>query len=309
MTSVQVLILRSGRSDIYGLPLTPGSVVTVERDYAVSLISTGFASWMNPADAYDGETNLRKPSEICVLYQSGIPFWLPPGDGGANGLTFTGTRGVFTLSAAAPMQYAVAFTRNCYCYLPAGAGGLVTGGWYWCQMSDDTNGEIFQETYSGTGQPAFVSSPTAHPNLTSGRITQTLSAVTATSFTIPGGSMGPSGILYCNMATRYTNSATSKTYRAVLPLSTFMYLGGTTSNCVMDSEGWLQNQGVQNKQTRVSGNTGRAHGGTTAMTSGDISYTVQDFSVDVLFTTTLIIGATTDSIIGVLRKVSVEYGA
>ena len=172
-----------------------------------------------------------------------------------------------------------------------------------------TNGEIFQETYSGSGNPAFVSSPTAHPNLAAGRITQTTSAVTAMSFTIPGGSMGPSGILYCSMATRYTNSATTKSFRAVLPLGSFMYLSGTTSSGVIDAEGWLQNQGVQNKQTRITGQAGRAHSGTMTMATSDNSQTVQDFSVDVLFTTAMQIGATTDSVIGVLRKVSVEYGA
>ena len=67
-----------------------------------------------------------------VLYQSGIPFWIPPGDGGSNGLSFTGTRGVFTLSAEAPMTGASAYlTSGCYIYIPAGAGGLA-GGWYWC---------------------------------------------------------------------------------------------------------------------------------------------------------------------------------
>ena len=129
MASVQVRILQSGRTDAYGLPLVPGSVATVERSYAVGLVYSGFASWMNPADAYDGETNIRKPSEAYTLYQSGIPFWIPPGDGGANGLSFTGTRGVFTLSAEAPMASAFnVLASGCYCYLPAGSGGLATGG-------------------------------------------------------------------------------------------------------------------------------------------------------------------------------------
>ncbi len=106
-----------------------------------------------------------------VLYQSGIPFWIPPGDGGANGLSFTGTRGVFTLSAESPMANSyLALATGGYCYLPAGAGGLVAGGWYWCKMTAATDGEVFSETYSGSGQPYLISSPTALPNLTSGRI-------------------------------------------------------------------------------------------------------------------------------------------
>ncbi len=242
-----------------------------------------------------------------VLFQSGIPFWLPPGDGGANGLIFTGTRGVFTLSAAAPMQYAVAFTRNCYCYLPAGAGGLVAGGWYWCQMSDDTNGEIFQEMYSGTGQPKFVSSPTAHPNLTATRITQTLSVVTATAGMVPGGSIGPNGILRATCAARLTNSGTTKGVRVRLDSNIFAYASVTTSNNVVDFEGWLQNQGTEQKNSRVSQNLGRSHTTTTAMVSTDNTATIQDTSVDVPWNLIMFLGATTDSCIAVLRKLSVEY--
>ena len=306
MASVQVRILQSGRTDAYGLPLTLGSVVTVDRDYAVSLISTGFASWMNPADAYDGGTNFRKPSENYVLFQSGIPFWLPPGDGGSNGLNFTGTRGVFTLSAAAPLQYSVAFTRNCYCYIPAGSGGLATGGWYWCQMSDDTNGEIFQETYPGSGKPAFVSSPTAHPNLTAGRITQVTSEVLAATIVVPGNSIGPNGILRAAFAGRYTNSATTKAVRVRFNNSTFGYISGTTTGCVNDTESWIQNQGTPGKYTEVTQNIGRAHTAVTTMSSGDI--VTRDTTIDTNLTFVLILGANTDSVVGVLRQVTVQYG-
>ena len=244
-----------------------------------------------------------------VLFQSGIPFWLPPGDGGANGLIFTGTRGVFTVSVASPMQYAAAFTRNCYCYLPAGSGGLVTGGWYWCQMTDDTNGEIFQEMYSGFGQPGFVSSPTQHPNLTATRITQTLSEVTAITVTIPGNSLGPNGILRTVFAARQTSSATTKGMRVRIAGISFGTTGSTTSSGVADYESWFQNQGTSQKQSRVSGNVGRAHSNAPTMPSTDSSGISLDTSVDTQLTGTLYLGATTDSVIAVFRQVSVEYGA
>jgi len=65
-----------------------------------------------------------------VLYQSGIPFWIPPGDGGSNGLSLAAD-GTFTLSAEAPMASAFnVFASGGYIYLPAGAGGLTTGGWF-----------------------------------------------------------------------------------------------------------------------------------------------------------------------------------
>jgi hypothetical protein len=242
-----------------------------------------------------------------VLFQSGVPFWIPPGDGGPNGLSFTGIKGVFTLSAAAPMQYAVAFTKNCYCYLPAGAGGLA-GGWYWCQMSDDTNGEIFSEMHvPGSGPVTFVASPTALPNCTSGRITQSLSEITAISVIVPGSSMGPNGICRYDMSTRYTNSAGLKGLRIRWNGKTRGYLSGTTSNGVIDSTGLFQNLGVVNKQTGVSGSTGRLHSGTTTMSSGDNNS--DDSSMDQIFTASLYLGVTTDSVIGVFRKLTVEYGA
>jgi len=283
--------------------------VTVDRDYAVSLVSTGFASWMNPADAYDGETNLRKPSEIYTLFQSGLSFALLPGDGGANGLSFTGTRGVFTLSAAAPMQYAVGYLRKCYCYLPEGAGGLAAGGWYWCQMSDDTNGEIFAETYV-SGDPAFVSSPTALPNLSAGRITQTLNPVTGPNFILPGRAMGPNGILRTSFGCRANNSATAKALRILLGSQVFLHQQATTSNNIMDASSFTQNQGTESLQSAVSQWIGKEHstGGAT-LSSTDLTGTTVDTSIEQTVSMTLDLAATTDSVIGILRHATVQYGA
>lgn len=129
-----------------------------------------------------------------TLFQCGIPSVMFAGDGGANGLSFTGTRGQFTLSAAI-LSGVYAMLDGFYAYIPAGAGGL-SAGWYWGTMSDDTHGEIFADTFTPSpgAIPPYVASPTNNPNLTAGRITQTTSEITAVSFTLPGGSMGPSGI-------------------------------------------------------------------------------------------------------------------
>ena len=244
-----------------------------------------------------------------VLFQSGISFWLPPGDGGSNGLDFTGTRGVFTLSAASPMQYAVGYLRRCYCYLPAGAGGLAAGGWYWCQMSDDTNGEIFAETYV-SGNPAFVSSPTALSNLSAGRITQTLNPVTGPSFTLPGGAMGPNGILRAHCGCRGNNSASLKTLKFLLGSQSIVLQQATTTGNVIDASSMTQNQGTASLQSGVSQWIGREHnaGGAT-LSSVDSSGTSVDTSVDQTLSVTLDLAATADSIIGILRQVTVQYGA
>lgn len=244
-----------------------------------------------------------------VLFQSGISFWLPPGDGGSNGLNFTGTRGVFTLSAASPMQYAVGYLRKCYCYLPAGAGGLAAGGWFWCQMSDDTNGEIFAETYV-SGNPAFVSSPTTLSNLSAGRITQTLNPVTGPSFTLPGGAMGPNGIMRASFGCRTNNSATTKTIRILLGSQVFMIHPTTTANNVVDSSSFTQNQGTEALQSAVSQWVGKEHAlGVATLSSTDVTGTAVDTTVDQTVSMTLDLAATADSIIGILRQVTVQYGA
>ena len=298
-------ILQSGRTDAYGLPLIHGSVVTVDRDYAVSLVSTGFASWVNLADAYDGETNFRKPSEVYTLFQSGIPFAIFAGDSGANGFSFTGTKGVFTLSAA-PLTNISGFTRACYAYIPAGAGGLAAG-WYWCVMSDDTNGEIFAETYSGTGTPKYIASPTSLPNCTAGRITQTTAEVTMMSFTLPGGSMGPNGIWSADIAIRGGTTAANKVLRVKIG-NQRVFASGSTSP-VGDITGWFQNQGIETRQTGTTVISGRAHLYTNLMSITDVNDTAVDTRVDQTVLVTLSVAANTDTVVGFLRKFSVQYGA
>ena len=313
MASVQVRILQSGRTDSYGLPLIPGSVVAVDRDYAVSLISTGFASWMNPADAYDGETNIRKPSETYVLYQSGIPFWLPPGDGGANGLSFTGTRGVFTLSAEAPLANAwIYLAGGGYIYLPAGAGGLVSGGWYWLIMTGTTAGEVYAETYSGFGRPARVTSPTALPNLTAARLTQLTSEINAVSFLLPGGSLGASGVYVSKARIVSSNSVGTKMLRLSIsnatPTTRIWAMARTTTSLV----GNLQFTGFAhgNRLIKSTSNGGSSevwdNGSFSSVTTGDVLSV--DLTVDQTITMSGQLPANTDSLLFVPGQFVIQYG-
>lgn len=304
MASVQVRILRSGRTDAYGLPLVPGSVATVERSYAVGLVYSGFASWMNPADAFDGETNIRKPSETYTLYQSGIPFWIPPGDAGANGLSFTGTRGVFTLSAAVVTNFWTFFASGGYCYLPAGAGGLATGGWYWCVMTSDTAGEVFANTHSGTGQPQFVASPTTLPNLSAGRITQTTSDVIVTSFTMPGNSQGPNGSAKFSCLRFGDTSATGKALRVSVGGTPIVNTTNTTIP-VGESVFLSRNLGVSNRQAN-SRSLGVGVYGSTVATH---QYTAINTAVDNTVSVIMAVSANTASHMICGCDFSVNYGA
>lgn len=245
-----------------------------------------------------------------VLYQSGIPFWIPPGDGGANGLSFTGTRGVFTLSAEAPMASAFnVLASGCHIYLPAGAGGLAIGGWYWCVPIDGTNGEVFANTYSGTGKPDFVASPTALPNLSAGRITQLTSEIFGPSFTMPGGSMGPNGINSALIKWITSSTATWKTIRCRAGSTLFFAIPIANSNNNQLVRFSRINVGVQNRQAgnRTSSSYSAWDAGSSATAySGDV--TTLDTSVDQTVAFTMQIQANTDSIILIPMRFDVQYG-
>jgi len=245
-----------------------------------------------------------------VLYQSGVPWYIPAGDGGSNGLSFTGTRGVFTLSAESPMTGSFnVLTSGGYCYLPAGAGGLATGGWYWFRMTDGTNGEVFAETYSGTGQPAFVSSPTSLPNLSAGRITQGITEILGPSFTMPGGSMGPNGTTVAKLKWFATNSATNKTLRIRFGSSDTLRFSVTTGNLDQLVSSTRSNMGVVNQQigNRTNATSSAWDGGSSAPTySGDV--TTVDTSVDQTISFSGQLGANTDSLIIIPLQFIVQYG-
>ncbi len=259
-----------------------------------------------------GHTLAQSIAAEGVLYQSGIPFWIPPGDGGANGLNFTGTRGVFTLSAEAPMASVFnVLVSGGYCYLPAGSGGLATGGWYWFKMTDGTNGEVFAETYSGTGQPAFVSSPTALPNLSAGRITQVITEILGPSFIMPGGSLGPNGVSRYTLKWFSSSTAGTKTIRIRTDGGvTWGAVSMTTSFNNQLADLTRSNMGTQSRQVgnRVVGSGGGWDGGPTMTTySSDVS--TVDTSVDQVISFTGQVPVNTDSIIMIPLQFTVQYGA
>ena len=237
-----------------------------------------------------------------TLFQCGIPSVMFAGDGGANGLSFTGTRGQFTLSAAI-LSGVYAMLDGFYAYIPAGAGGL-SAGWYWGTMSDDTHGEIFADTFTPSpgAIPPYVASPTNNPNLTAGRITQTTSEITAVSFTLPGGSMGPSGIFRALWKHVCSTSGSSKTSKVKAGSSAWGTLTPTAAYLDTDFDVVRQNQGVTNRQN----GTRLTIGSNNTTYSGD--HSTVDTSVDQTISVTMQIPVT-DSLIVVPRQFSVTYGA
>ena len=150
--------------------------------------ASGILKWGSTADILQALYLLGMP---LTVFQTAIPFFLLPGDGGTNGLTFTGGGGgAFTLSAAPLANLLGGLSgKGCYGYLPANAGGSgCSAGWYYFIPSSDTAGTFYANTYTG-GQPQIVGSPTTFAGSPSGRITTPTSEITA----ISGTSLSPLG--------------------------------------------------------------------------------------------------------------------
>jgi hypothetical protein len=180
---------------------------------------------------------------------------MPPGDGGSNGLTFTGGGGgAFTLSAA-PLAglFSGLSGSGSYVYLPANAGGSGNAaGWYYCVFSSDTEGTIYGDQYTG-GQPQIVGSPGAFGGAPSGRITTPTSEITALSG-INLLTVGANGSIM--LFPRFNgDSSSTKTYR--------IKAGGSLIASESDSTGQdcergivVRNRGVTGKQTGSHQNAG-----------------------------------------------------
>jgi len=189
---------------------------------------TGGTAWSTPAaaDSTDRSEWLREtPLTIASI---GVPFIIPPGDGAAVGLQFTGTAGAFTLSAAI-LTNAWNALKGCWMYLTASFGGSTCpAGWYWAVFSSDTAGIVYTDTYV-SGKPVRPSSPVAFSIDLTGRLTSTTSEVTGpTGFVLRGGSMGPSGTLKSHIRLA-GNTTGTKTFREYLDSTQIAGISPTTS--------------------------------------------------------------------------------
>ncbi len=145
------------------------------------------------------------------LWQSGLPFWIPPGDGASSGLRFTtDASGAFTLSAAVLTSLVV---PSFYAWLPADAAySGQPAGWYYGTMSTSTAGIIYANTYDPTSQvvPTIPSSPIALPTIGSPKyITQGVAEVTCCQSHVS--SIGKNGSIVFSLKFFCSSSATSKT--------------------------------------------------------------------------------------------------
>ncbi|HMU31892.1 MAG TPA: hypothetical protein PKD43_17455, partial [Nitrospira sp.] len=155
-------------------PATENGLVSAKQ--ADTNLSGGNA-WVPPAsqNTIDASEWLNS-TPICIA-SIGVPFIIPPGDGSANGLQFTGSSGAFTLSAAI-LANSWNVLKGCWMYMPASFGGSTyPAGWYWAVFSSDTAGILYTETYV-SGRPARPATQTPFSTNLSGWLTTTTAEVT-----------------------------------------------------------------------------------------------------------------------------------
>ena len=263
--------------------------------------SSGILKWGSTADILQALYLLGIPR---TTFQTAFPFVLPPGDGGTNGLTFTGGGGgAFTLSAA-PLAglFSGLSGSGSYVYLPANAGGSGNAaGWYYCVFSSDTEGTIYGDQYTG-GQPQIVGSPGAFGGAPSGRITTPTSEITALSG-INLLTVGANGSIM--LFPRFNgDSSSTKTYRIKAGGS----LIASESNITLPNAERgivVRNRGTTGKQT--SSRQGAGIGQASATISGD--YTSVDLSGTTALTVTMQLSANTGCAVLLGLIIDQRYGA
>lgn len=285
-------------------PATENGLVSAKQ--ADTNLSGGNA-WVPPAsqNTIDASEWLNS-TPICIA-SIGVPFVLPPGDGAANGLQFTGSAGAFTLSAAI-LNNAWNVLKGCWMYMPASFGGSTyPAGWYWAVFSSDTAGILYTETYV-SGRPARPATQTPFSTNLSGWLTTTTAEVTGpTGFLVPGGAMGNSGILKTHLRC-LGNATANKIFRIYLGSTIVTYVGSVTTTPDFEFIVSSANQGVANQQinSRQAASTGVGVGGGTFSVGTESSSA--DTSVDQIYSISLQISTTAACAILIHADVTVTHG-
>lgn len=268
---------------------------------------SGGNAWTPPPAQNNTDWSMWLRSNPLNVASIGVPFVLPPGDGAANGLQFTGSAGAFTLSAAI-LNNAWNVLKGCWMYMPASFGGSTyPAGWYWAVFSSDTAGILYTETYV-SGRPARPATQTPFSTNLSGWLTTTTAEVTGpTGFLVPGGAMGNSGILKTHLR-GLGNTTANKIFRLYLGATLVTYVGSVTVSPDFEVLVSSANQGVPNLQinSRQAGLTGVGAAGATFSVGTESSSA--DTSMDQIFSLSLQISTTAGCAILMHADVTVTHG-
>lgn len=286
-----------------GTELVTDSIHNFNSDIESDLVKRNSAVFIGRSPVFipNGGNHIAYHREIGnPIWQCGIPFVLPPGNGSSSGLQFSGINGEFTLSSAI---VSVNISHS-YIYMPENFGGSSNpAGWYYALWSSSTAGILYLDTYDPTSNiaPLVPKTPSIVPVNLSGWITSPITEIQACQFIIPGNFMGNNGLLEALYRLWCNNSSGNKTIRIKFDTTTMHSMAPTTSSYNNDILAVIQNSGEYNKQ--VNTRNGLSLGTGTTSVDGDVR--AVDTSVDVYCKMTMQIPATTDGLIAILRMVRI----
>ena len=257
---------------------------------------------------YAGDGQWVADARGQTLWASGQIFFIPPGDGGANGMIFTGDgTGAFTLSAAVPANFVV---PKLWIYLTADAGSSGNpAGWHYATMSSDTAGIVYADRYDSTSgvPPVFPASPTTLNCTAATRLTST--TVELQAFEVPFNAatqMGKNGEIRAIFLTGGNTTASSKALSLRAGTSALYSLGQTS----LPLGDWLvsiANQGslVGQTCTRHTTSVGNIGGGTV---TGTGLFKTIDLSTKTTLSVTGKLAAVTDAFWFACKNLQITYG-
>lgn len=157
--------------------------------------------------------------------------------------------GSFGNNGALTLTTAVLLTVPRFCYFPAdkiyvgSAAGL-----YWTVFSDTSHAVVYNNLYTG-GPPAIPASPTPFVCTGPGAYTQTTGAdITVASFTLPGGSLGPTGSLTEHYKFAHNSSASARPVKSFIGATQFALTHYPQSNNISSYQLTWHNAGSQSVQ-------------------------------------------------------------
>ena len=182
-------------------------------------------------------------SPVCapsITRASGLPFVMP-----SSG-NITSTAGQVTVSTA--FDYVIGPS---YTYFPANALFAASpAGWYYVNWTAATIGTVFANTYT-SGTPEIPASPTALVTVVGAYTQSTGFDVFGPSYVVPGGFLGPNGMLEWGRSMNHTNSVNNKIYNSFFGNSSFQGTTQTT-NPRAAGTGTLRNRGRETAQVGVN---------------------------------------------------------
>lgn len=281
-------------------PIAKTSGLQGVLDAKAPLASPAFTGRVGVAGSVSGNVLITAPASagvntavyVPLSLRGGIPMIMQSsGSMGAGGAL----TGLTALNTTYP---------NCYMYFIAGAvfSGSAAG-WYYAVMSSTTTATVYNNVYT-SGVAGIPSSPTEVSGPGPGAYVQTTSAqITGYSLTIPGGSLGPNGVLGFSLQSTYPNNANTKTIRAVFG-GTVVLVSGQTTSASQSVLREIANQGSQSRQvTHASGSTGSGNS-----TGAAIRLSVNT-SADQTFSTAHQLAVDTDFLVIEYFACEVRYGA